>query len=268
MSFITAFLATLLVCSAAPAPPSPLKPAEALRQKYQLTPATLKRSIFKIVNEDPDGLRQTVGAVLKAYVEAPREFDVELAPTNRFDLMQGSFSWVKLSMSGGLFEKIGISHAAVELTNAVLDMGELLLADRLRLRSYRSLEFLVEVSEAELNRFVFAEAKSPSVQFPKVELKNGTIRVSAHVRSFGKVALEGAFEVVEGSKINFVPSSLRVGILPLPGFVTRALLNRVNPVADLTKLNIKVRPDLIVSRPGRLFVLTTGMKKVLEKRSK
>jgi hypothetical protein len=73
------------------------------------------------------------------------------------------------------------------------------------------------------------------------------------------VRVDGNFET-QAHKLNFVPTGLKVSILPIPGFVTRQIFSRLNPIADFTKLYIKAEPDYIRSVPGRLYVITKGMK--------
>jgi hypothetical protein len=233
-----------------------------LRQRFSLAPPTLRTGVYRIVAEDPEQLREHIRQVFLSYVDQPREAAVDLAPTGKAELMQGLFAHMRFAFRDGGFEGISISRALLSLKGAVLDLGEVLLFDRLRFKSPGKVEFLLEISEAELNRFVFG-ARKLNVINPRIELRNESIRFSGKVKSglgYTPVQVEGGFKIVGGAKIHFLPSRTKVFGVPIPGFVSREVFDRINPIADMERLKIKAHPDLIRSRRGRLFILTDGMK--------
>jgi len=250
------------VAFAAAQSPSPPWASSALRQRYDIRPENLRLNLYRIVNQNPEVLRDCVRESFRSYIEQPEKILIDLAPTSRFDLLQGNFSRIRFEFTSGKFEGILVNRTEVDIGRPVINLFELLLHDRLRFRAQGPVDFLVEISEAELNRSIFSGTKGHTLIDPHVQLRDGSIRFSAKVR-YGlgttSIRVDGSFKLVQGTQIHFVPSGLKVSILPIPGFVARQVFDRLNPIADLSRVSFKALPDIILSRPGRLFILTSGM---------
>ncbi len=245
------------------------KPGEALRTQYGLTAATWKANYPKILADDPNRMRLHLEQVMYSYVQNPREVRVEIAPTTPAQLLEGFFPRIQFEFRDGLFDSGQVSHLVVDMRNVKLSYEELLLNDRIRFVDQGKVDYLCEVSEEQLNHAIFEQGgKKMNVKNPKIELRNGSIRFSGRVKhglGSTNVRVDGSMKVVDGTKIFFQPSSMKLSILPMPGFVAREIFSHLNPIADLSRLQMKAAPDLIVSRTDRLFVLTHGMEPLVPK---
>ncbi|MBI2264976.1 MAG: hypothetical protein HYU64_07370 [Armatimonadetes bacterium] len=68
------------------------------------------------------------------------------------------------------------------------------------------------------------------------------------------IGLAGSIEVKDKVLLYFVPRSMDVAGVSLPKPLAEALLAKINPVADLSKLSVPTRVSKIEIRPGLLWV--------------
>lgn len=254
----------------APAPPPGPTPAgwtsAALRARFGIGRDTHREGILRMVRREPELLQERVRQAFIAYFERPLEIRVELGPQTTVQGFSGTFPHIRLRVRDAVYEGILVSRVVIHLSEVMVDLSQLLFDDRLRFRRLGRYQFYVEIGERELNRYLFASGRSLSVETPRVELRDSGIRLSGRVRSplgWTHIRVDGRFEVADETRINFVASGLKVAGLPLPGLIAREVFNRINPVADLARLNLRVKPDRIVTRTRRLSVLTHGMEQFL-----
>jgi hypothetical protein len=237
------------------------------RAKFGILEETWKTAYPKAAEQDPEAVRDFIRQVFLSYVEKPREVKVELAPTTQEQLAQGRFAWIRFSFQDGLFDSIPVKRLESEFRDVQLNVHDLTCVDRIRLIEHKKIDYYVEVTEADMNTAVFTSGgKLKNVRNPRMELNENSIRFSGGVkRLFGytNVRVDGMLKVVDKNKINFVPSALKVGVVPLPGFVTREIFQRINPLADLGRLNMNAPPDHIIVRPDRVCILTDAYKHLL-----
>lgn len=230
--------------------------AAAFRARHGLTAENLQGKLFNLAKDDAEGLRETVRQGFLQYVQTPRSTRCDLSPTSRFDLLSGHFDRIEFEFAEGGYEGIRVKRTRIVMENARLDLAPLLLEDKLRFKSHGRTQFLIEIGEDDINKFVF-QNRDVKIQSPRIELRAGALRFTGRVRSTA-LRVDGNFQVVEGGKIHFVPQGVKVSFIPIPGFLSDQVFRRLNPIADLERLQIKVRPDRIVARPGRLFIVTEG----------
>ena len=245
------------------------KPGEALRAKYGLLVQTWRDRLPKILEDDPEQVRKQVERVLHAYVVNPREVRVQIAPTSAEQLAEGSFPRIVFEFRDGMFDTGKVTHLLADMRDVQLNYEELLLYDRIRFEKPGHVEYICEITEKELNHAIFELGdKKLNVKNPHIELRRETLRFTGrvpHMLGSTNVRVDGTMKVVNGTKIHFVPSALRLSIMPMPGFVAREIFQRINPIADLDRLKMKATPDLIVSRTDRLYILTRGMQSEIGK---
>lgn len=232
------------------------------RLKHNLTEFTFKDTVAKVLREDPAGVREHLRKVFLSYVENPADARVDIAPTTSAELAAGHFPRIVFEFRRGLFESVLVEHLYSEFVDCELNYLELLVHDRIRLVKQGRIDYLTEIHEVDLNKAIFNSSKKLKIRNPRLELREGSLRFSGDVRhGLGHtfVRVDGTMRLVDRNKINFQPNSLKVGVLPMPGFVAREVFQRLNPVADLTKLKFSAPPDLIVPRPDKLFILTKAL---------
>jgi len=248
--------------------PMPVHPGDVLRRKYGLLAQTWKSILPRIIEDDPEQIREHLRQVFYSYVVNPKQVTVEIVPTTREQLLAGVFPRVQFEFHDGQFDTGTVRHLVADMHDVTLNYEDLLLNDRIRFDHEGKIDYLCEVDEAEFNRAIFDADRKMNVRNPHIELRDGSLRFTGKVKhglGTTSVRVDGCMKVVDHTKIFFQPSSLKLGILPMPGFIAREIFSRLNPIADLSKLKMNATPDLIVSRPARLFVLTRGMENLVGK---
>lgn len=245
-------------------------PGEAMRTKYVLLVETWKANHQAFIRDHPDLFREQVRQVFLSYVVNPRDVRVEIAPTTQEQLQRGFFPHIVFEFHDGDFDTGRVHHLLVDMKDVQLDFENVLLWDRIRFANQGHIEYLCEIGEEDLNNAIFksGERKKLKIKNARIELSDGSMRLSGRVpHGLGStnVRVDGSMKVVDGSKIHFTPTSLKLSILPMPAFVAREIFSRINPIADLTKLKFDATPDLIMSKTNKLFVLTKGMQAEVEK---
>lgn len=240
------------------------------RLKHNLTEFTFKDTVAKVLAEDPEGVREHLRKVFLSYVEKPEEVKVDVAPTTKEQMVAGRFPRIVFEFRRGLFESILVEHLYSEFVDCELNYLELLVHDRIRLLKQGRIDYFTEIHEPDLNKAIFNSSKKMNVRNPRLELRDGSLTFSGRVKhALGSnyVRVDGTMRLVDKTKIHFQPNGLKVGVLPLPGFVAREVFQRINPVADLTKLKFSAPPDLIVPRRDKLFILTKRLEDRLPERA-
>ena len=249
-------------------------PGAEIRQKYALLVETWKANHQAFVRDHPDEFRDQVKNVLLSYVQNPRDVRVEIAPTTQPQLQRAFFPHIVFEFRDGDFDTGRVRHLLVDMRDVQLSFEDVLLWDRIRFVNQGKIEYICEIAEEDLNSAIFKSAESQkkksNFRNAHIELRNGSMRLSgrvSHALGSTNVRVDGTMKVVEGNKINFLPTALKLSILPLPGFVAREIFSRINPIADLARLKFDATPDLILSRQNRLYVLTKGMQAQIGKES-
>jgi hypothetical protein len=114
-------------------------------------------------------------------------------------------------------------------------------------------------SAGELEAFVSAQriadfaAASPPEKVTEldVHLGEGEVRVTARVQALVSVRVEatGRLETVDGAKIEFRATQVKVAGIGAPGGLVDAVLAEVNPLLDLSGLAIPVRITGVIVTP-------------------
>jgi len=160
-----------------------------------------------------------VGKVSRLVVDA-RDFEV-----GQNFRQGGSASGV----SGGL----RVRELQFALTGIRYDLGKALLRRRLVLLSFGPANGSIALDENALNHFL--RPRVTQLENFHLDLLEHRILVRGSRPLLGMklpVQLEGSLRA-RGGQIHLILPRIRVGFLPLPGFVTRRLLSQVNPLVDL-----------------------------------
>lgn len=255
-----------------PAPPA-IPPGIALsariREEFELTPENFDRKFYRVPSTAPELVMERIKLAFLAYIEGPRNLRYETSPPVPRLLMQGKIEKVEIEFEDGVYDGTRIERAYAKLERIQIDYRELIFNDKLRFREQGKVDFLFLIPEDQLNAIIQRTgAKSKKLRSPKLTLAKDLIQFSGELKSpvgFTSFRLSGRFVVKQKDEIHFEPERLKVGILPVPGLLSRTLFDRVNPIANLEELYIQVRPELIQSYPGRLYVLTGGLKPMMER---
>lgn len=150
------------------------------------------------------------------------------------------------AMTRGRFRRVRIDGTNVRLTPQLtvaalgLDLTDVAVDPRAgRLEAVGAAGFSARIAEPELNRYV--GDRRPGMRDLRVSCgTDGLLTVRARPEVLGyptlPVQVRGTLRPREdGARLDFVPDSARVSVVPLPRFVVDHLVGRLNPVVDLSE---------------------------------
>lgn len=149
---------------------------------------------------------------------------------------------------------------APELTVAELHLeADEIEVDRSRrtLRSVGKARFRARIDGREVARLV--RQRSQSAVAPELRLVGSVLKVRVVPEILGRptvtVDVDGTVAVSDGGRlVHFVADSARLAILPVPQSVLGFVLDRVNPVVDLSKAPVPFTVETVLLRDGSLFL--------------
>lgn len=153
------------------------------------------------------------------------------------------------AMMNGLIERLHIEGEGVEVqpglvvSHMTVDMDEVRYEPSTRqLTSVKNTVFEARISEAMANKLI--ESRQATNSDLKVEFQNGKVIVKLAPSLLGidvPIAITGQLEITDHSKLGFVADKASVARLPVPAFAVNKVLEKKNPVLDLTDLRFPVR---------------------------
>ncbi|HET6455727.1 MAG TPA: DUF2993 domain-containing protein [Armatimonadota bacterium] len=168
-------------------------------------------------------------------------------------------------MIGGKIERLYIEGKDVQVDPNLL-IGRLIDdMDQVRfhptshkMKSVEATSFEAVVSEKAVNRYI--EQTRDSESQLGVELQPGKILVKFVPNIGGMdvlIAIAGTLSVAQGGKVNFEADKASVAHLPIPALVANKVLDRVNPVLDMSAMKFPVMLSGISINKGSVSVKGT-----------
>lgn len=115
--------------------------------------------------------------------------------------------------------------------------------------------FQATVSEEAINKYI---TQSDASEYnASVKLEPGKVQVAFVPRVLGvnvAVSLTGKPEIIHGDKVNFVADSGSVAHLPVPSYVINKVLDKINPILDLSTMKFPVTLDAATIHKGSVDV--------------
>ncbi len=186
---------------------------------------------------------------------------ISLASRSHGDALQGKFSSFRLEVGETTVKGMRIQSAVVELEDFAVDLPQLRSSGKIRVFSAERMSYRVAIPEQGLNWLLSGNKRLGKDRPPKLELKSGHVILSGRIRTEllnTAFRLRGKLAARHEREVHFVPDSMSVGWLTLPGFLMDFVAGRVNPVATVDKMlelqrcNLRIR-EISVS-PGVLTV--------------
>jgi len=166
------------------------------------------------------------------------------------------------AMIGGKIERLHIEGKDVQLdpnllvSRLVVDMNEVRFNPTSRkMKSVGSTSFEAVVAEKTVNSYIKATRGSETEMTVQLQQDRILVRV---VPSIGGVdvliQVAGGLSVTNGDKVNFTADKSSVAHLPVPALVVNKLLDRVNPVLDMSTMKYPVTLSGISIKKGSVSV--------------
>jgi hypothetical protein len=112
----------------------------------------------------------------------------------------------------------------------------------------------IQITEPALNRYL--RRQNPDNQ-PEITLDSGRVTLKGNMRLLGidtPLVTTGSLEIVDHTQVNYRAETVRLGAEPIPGIGTEYVEKHLNPLLNVTRLNLPLRLDEIEVQPGRLIV--------------
>lgn len=260
-----ALLATLLFTSAVQAegiaqatPPGPSAPAPAgvALPTGDMDPE-ISRKIYHWAVHDPSELRALVKEVLCTYVQNPESVEIAFETASPFDTMLGRFPRIEVSMRKTIIKELEIERGYIALEDIAIDLPKLIQDRKFRFRDKGSTDFLFEITEEAVNGLLKRKGNKLKVRNARMRFEDGAMVFSGRMRVLlfrNHVKVRGFFVPKNGTEVHFNPRAMNIDFLPVPGFLLRAIRDRVNPVGDLKDFRFHVDIGAIRTTKTRLLL--------------
>ena len=206
-------------------------------------------------------VEQRIGAWLDRKLHYPEHVRVHCSRGP--GLADGHFDEIRIEIKGGQLDFVPLASGVLRLAPVDIDIPRLWRDSQVDIRGTSFAEAHLEVSEQGLNDVMLKKAEDLKVERPHIALGDGTVRFSARMRTLvikNDVMTAGRFELTDGH-LNFHPTALKVGFIPLPGAALSALARRFNPILEVKDIHpikgIAFQLERVVVLPGKLILETS-----------
>jgi hypothetical protein len=183
---------------------------------------------------------ERVVAALEKYIktkfEEPRNLKIKLA---LFDdpqrLQRGHFREVAITTDSALFDGIAMEDLLLSAKDVMIDLPALFSRNHLETTQREHGIIRATVTEAHLNK-AFQSVKMPIHDFQMSFVENGVVATGTYKFIVGNRLQMHATLEPKPDGIWFLCQRASVNGLALPSGQVRALLNKMNPIIDFTKL--------------------------------
>lgn len=209
-------------------------------------------------------IEQRLGAWLDRKLRNPEKIKVTCAHSGE-SWRAGHFDEIAVRLEGGKLDMVPVSTGTMRMTNVTIDLPRLFSDGEVVITSKAVAEAHLEVTQDGLNAVLEKKAKRLRVETPHIELADGQVQFTGRMKTLlikNDVMTAGRFEISDGAKLNFFPTRLKVGYLPLPGAALSALARRFNPIVDLARLKpirgITFQLERVTVVAGKLILETAN----------
>lgn len=208
--------------------------------------ATAEAITLPCPEDGAEWLRGYLDQLIKKKISGFGSLDIDVTPMPGV-MALSSCAFKRVAISGQSIEIKGlvISRLHIDVEDAIIDRSTTIKKERLRLLRNGIVKMSIEITENALNSFVKEKVKNKdALSDPKVELTEGEFSLSGRskwwiVKSSFRVA--GHFEVSDENLVLFVPHKLKLSGMSAPGFLRRKLMDKLNPVLDMSRFPFEIK---------------------------
>ncbi|HUV05262.1 MAG TPA: DUF2993 domain-containing protein [Armatimonadota bacterium] len=166
------------------------------------------------------------------------------------------------AMMRGLIEHLHIEGMDLQLEPKLLvsrisvDMDEVRYHPRTReIKSVRETTFEATLSEVAVNAYIEKNRQGESDLRVKLEPDKVTVEFIPRVAGVNVlVSVTGRPVIAGGDKVNFVADSASAAHLPVPAYVVNKMLERANPILDMSLMRFPVSLEDIAVKKNAVIV--------------
>ncbi len=194
------------------------------------------------------GIEKMIEEKLPSVIGPARSYRLKFVETSLLDLAGGRINKLTLEARDYSFPDAPmVEYFLVEMKDLRFDLEAI--------RTVRHTAFRMTVGEDDLNRYL--KEKNLIDPVPTVSIRRGELGVSMNREFLGVnvgALLRGRLEVLEDREVLFRPSGLEVAGIGMPAMVANLLVERINPLLDLKKMNLPVRAISMEEADRRLII--------------
>ncbi len=214
-----------------------------------------------LVYHDRPGILALMREALPRYMDNPESCRIELEYGTPLELLGGKFKEIRITLEGSMVKGLRIEKAFFLLRNPVIDWVPLIEKHKFKVIDEGQVDLFLKVSEKDVNEMFRRKRKKLKVRSPVFDFRFGHIRFSGGLRVLffkNRVKLAGRLSIRNGEDLYFHPRWMNIGFMPVPGFVVRSMMRRINPIASFRKFKFKIRLSVIEITDDYLYVATKG----------
>lgn len=188
-------------------------------------------------------LKQKLYTGMMQELDSAEGITIEITATNLSHSLGGRFSRIIITVNNAVIEGMCVREAFFDFNEPAIDLAMLWNEEKLRLHSSGEIGMNLVVYEDDINIFLKEKAAKLKVNKPEISLRPGTIFLKGSARWWiiqSSFWAKGTFFIQDGKKIFFNPKKLEISKVKMPSMVIKKLVQRINPVLDLSKLPFDV----------------------------
>lgn len=222
---------------------------EKVREHY------LKRALAEIL-KDPEILQNRVRKALDHYFRNPEYLRIEFFPTEKAELSRGYFERIDIQMKNTTIKILNVAEANISLNGLRIDLQELYDDGTIELINASEVKFHFLIDEASVNKAIL-EKKVP-ISNPHMKFNNGSLTFRGKWQTLflrSEVETKGRLEIVDGNKIVFYPSRVKLNSIPLPKLIRNTIVHKINPIINMETMKFISAIDKIILKEGFIEII-------------
>ena len=200
-------------------------------------------------------IADTIKSQLPKAIGPAQSYNVSVG-ANPMQVVGGRIGEVDITGIGvNLSPEILLDHIQIQAHDIDVDSGSR------KIKSVGNVLFEAQIGQDSIEHYLTSQSSNPaeSDEHLSVELNDSSVTASMRVKSFGlwvPVSVTGTFEVDPDNDkhILFEPSRGSLSIIPLPIFVMKLAMERINPVIDLSNSTVPVDLSSVSINSGVLEI--------------
>jgi len=201
--------------------------------------ATAKSAaMLRTVMADPNVVYRCFREACGRDFQNPETLTVTVHATRMAKLVTGFLEKVEISGSQGGVDYLKLAKFRIVGQGLFFDLAALLDEGRLVVRRVEKLDVSMTVDEAAFNGMFATHSGRLRVRNPEIELHDDEVVFRGGIKALffkSRIEARGPIVLTPDGQVNFNLARLRVSGLTLPGFITRQVARRVNPIADFRR---------------------------------
>lgn len=199
-----------------------------------------RRAAYEATMQNPEAVYDRIRNALAKQCKSEANMEATFTPTPRSRLLGGYIEGMEVRMKGGFIDSCRLESAHLTGSGVVFDVARLFENDEFFVKSAKRIDLQASVSEEAFNDVLTQQSRNLRVGNPKVSLRDDCLVFSGDVKTLflrNRVRAAGRLSVAPEGKVNFHLSGLKLSSVPIPGFLVRSMVRRINPIADFSKFS-------------------------------